>query len=125
MSLLPYYGLQVPPADMKLGPVRRGTLLSRSEPVTLVGETGGPVSSRFVLGEGYARTFRDSDGQFHVAAGRPALLELLTDPEIDSFRIHAEIRQDGFLSDAIVGVYYVHGGEVSIRNFRVESLVSR
>jgi hypothetical protein len=82
--------------------------LRRGESVTLIGETGPPPTHRVRLGEGYARTSTDADSPFVAAAGRPALVELLTDPGVDSFRLSAEVREDGYWSDAYLGLYYAH-----------------
>lgn len=80
--------------------------LLRGETVILIPEAGEPLSFHTRLGA--TRTGLNSEGVFFVAAGSPALVELLTDPGTDRYRISAEIRQDGFLGDAMVGVYFGH-----------------
>jgi len=82
--------------------------LGRGEAVPLVEAAGLPPSFRIRLGGGYTRTLEEVDGVFAVAAGRPALVELLADPGIDRYRLSAEVRQDGALGDASVGLYVGH-----------------
>jgi hypothetical protein len=48
------------------------------------------------------------NGEFAVAAGPPALVEFLSDPGIDRYRFSAEIRQEGFLGNSIIGLYFGH-----------------
>jgi hypothetical protein len=82
--------------------------LRRGEAVTLIGESGEPLSHRVRLGDGSTRTFLRDDGVFAVAAARPALVELHSDPGIDRFRLSADVRQDGGMGEVAVGLYWGH-----------------
>jgi eukaryotic-like serine/threonine-protein kinase len=83
--------------------------LRRGELVELIGADGQPRSHRVRLGEGGTRTYQTGDGYFAAAGGRVTLVELLPDPELDRFRITAEARELGNISDiAEVGVYFSH-----------------
>jgi serine/threonine-protein kinase len=65
--------------------------LKRKEPVTLLGETGAPKFSRWIV-----RGTQDSapDAPYSIHSGKISLLELLPEPPLDRYRFRAEVRHE-------------------------------
>src|SRR5262249_61874044 len=68
--------------------------LERQGAVTLIGETGPPRWSRWVLGEEGPKASRFRDGTFTISTTQFRLLELMPEMPAGGYRCHAEVRQD-------------------------------
>jgi eukaryotic-like serine/threonine-protein kinase len=93
--------------------------LRAGKPVTLIGEKGKPKWYKWAVGEAKGKTGVADDGAFTVHAGDEfALVELLPDPQTDSYRLEVNVRHD--LADrrtmGEVGLYVarqeLHAGDV-------------
>jgi hypothetical protein len=83
--------------------------LTRGEPATLIGDTGAPAWSRFVLGKQKTLVENAPDGAFQVHCWDHCLLEVLRDPRTDHYRFTAEIRHEADGQDTgygSVGIYF-------------------
>jgi serine/threonine protein kinase len=81
--------------------------LEQSKTVTLIGETGKPKWSRWAVGDDDARVVSSQDEVFTIHSPRVALLELLPDPRVGSYRLSALIRQRHVVGGD-VGLYFGH-----------------
>jgi hypothetical protein len=79
--------------------------LTQGKTVTLIGPTGPPAWSRWPAGEIAARVLPTEDQTFTVVTGHIALLELLPDPQVESYRFSAKVRQRERIGGA-VGLYF-------------------
>ncbi len=80
--------------------------IAAGKSVTIIGEKGGPAWSRFRTGGQFATTDVTPDGVFHVrASGGLALLEVLPEAGVDSYRFHAQLRHETGESITRVGLY--------------------
>jgi serine/threonine-protein kinase len=66
--------------------------LARNEKVVLIPELGGPAWSRWRIGE--AGRGIGPDGHFQLQSWTFSVLELLRDPQVNHYRVHAEIRHE-------------------------------
>ncbi len=85
--------------------------LRRGHAVTLLGETGRPSWFRPSTDPTTMLTSVAEDGAFSFGDNHESLLELLPDPQIDSYRFSAEVRFDSSDPEndsANVGVYFAH-----------------
>lgn len=82
--------------------------LARGEAVTLIGDQGAPVWSRWATGGEKAQAFVAKDGTFTLQSEPLALLELVRDPATSHYRIECEARHN-LASPEIceVGVFFV------------------
>jgi serine/threonine-protein kinase len=78
--------------------------LAQGKPVSLIGESGPPAWYRWEVGDAASRIIPTEDSTFTIVTGNHAILELLRDPQIDSFRFSADIRQSAILG--CVGLYF-------------------
>src|SRR5262249_7281346 len=84
--------------------------LAQGRPVTLIGESGRPMWYRWSTEDTQAKVFHSPDGTFAVHAWDVGLLELLPDPQWDSYRFSVEVRQDLTAEQqGRVGIYFLHG----------------
>ncbi|HVS40562.1 MAG TPA: serine/threonine-protein kinase [Gemmataceae bacterium] len=82
------------------------TKLQHNQRVALIGEKGGPDWSRFRTGRQFGTTDVTPDAVFHLrASGGMAMLELLPDPGVDSYRFRVQLRHDAGESISRVGIY--------------------
>jgi serine/threonine-protein kinase len=89
--------------------------LARGNPVVLIGETGGPRWYQWRQGEERSKALVNQEGTFYVQSWAYALLELMRDPQLTSYRLRAEIRHERSRSPAWVGVYVEHQGRMTSR----------
>jgi serine/threonine-protein kinase len=94
--------------------------LAAGQPVTLIGETGGPAWSQRPLGTGAAGV--RGDGEFAVAAWDLTLLELVRDPQLERYRVRARVRHELNDNEGEVGIYACRGA-VPVDGASVESFV--
>jgi serine/threonine-protein kinase len=90
---------------------------ARGEAVTLIDETGRPAWSRWRTGEDSSQTSLAGDGAFAVHSWGLALLELVRDPQVERYRIRAEVRHQNCDDLGAVGLFfglrdYPIGGDV-------------
>jgi tRNA A-37 threonylcarbamoyl transferase component Bud32 len=89
--------------------------LARRESVTLIGESGAPAWSRWVVGKQKSLVDSAPDGAFQFHCWGVALLELVRDPRTDHYRFRAEVRheEDSEVGSGGVGVYFGRNGYAS------------
>jgi serine/threonine-protein kinase len=68
--------------------------LRKGQSVTLIDETGEPAWSQFHTGTDFSETSLADDGTFRINTWDVACLELLRDPQVERYQIHAELRND-------------------------------
>ncbi len=100
--------------------IRRGIAsdLRARKPVTLIGPTGKPKWFQWVVGEGKGKTGLADDGTFNVNIDDDvAMVELVPDPQTDSYRLTAEVRHEfplnrGTLNRGMssIGLYFTRRG---------------
>jgi serine/threonine-protein kinase len=83
--------------------------LARGHSVMLIPETGRPRWYRVPFGESRTQTSLAPDGSFSVHSWSLCLLELLRDPQHDSYRFTAQVRHEKSDLHGGVGVYFAHG----------------
>lgn len=93
--------------------------IREAHPVTLIGATGAPAWFQVRTDPAFTKTGTAPDGTVSVTAFRLGLVELLSDPQGESYRFAAEVRQDrGQEANGRVGIYCMHshrpvpGGQV-------------
>ncbi|WP_020468487.1 serine/threonine protein kinase [Zavarzinella formosa] len=70
--------------------------LRAGRPVSLIGETGKPQWSRWVTNHPKTQQTISDDGMFNIRMpNETSLLELLPDPQTDSYRLDVQIRHEG------------------------------
>jgi serine/threonine-protein kinase len=82
--------------------------LAQGHPVVLIGETGAPLWFQWRQAEERSKALVNADGTFYVHSWGHALVELVRDPQLTSFRLRAEIRHERAHPPAWVGLYVVH-----------------
>jgi hypothetical protein len=82
--------------------------LALGRPVTLIGETGEPRWSRWRTGKSASQTVLGDDRTFTINTWTLGLLELLPDPQSESYRITAQVRHDKSDPAGEVGLYFAH-----------------
>ena len=86
--------------------------LEQGRPVTLMGESGRPLWSQWRTAKGDVRDFLSPDGYFTVentARFEPGLLELITDPKRQSYRMSVMVRHNLTAQEqGKVGVYFAY-----------------
>jgi serine/threonine-protein kinase len=82
--------------------------LRRGEPVTLVGETGGPRWSCWRSGQEDSMVHASPAAAVTIHSWTQGLLELLGDPQMEHYRVRARVRHLRSLG-AQVGLYFTHG----------------
>jgi serine/threonine-protein kinase len=82
--------------------------LAAGRPVTLVGETGIPAWFRWDFGTGMLQTSVHEDGCMLLIGLEPALLDLLPDPQLQSYRFSAEVRHDESTKGGAAGIFFLH-----------------
>jgi serine/threonine-protein kinase len=83
--------------------------LARGEAVTLIGATGMPAWSQWLVGKGQGFAYADPDGTFTVSSDQESFLELVRDPGRTSYRFRADVRHRRGEKAAMVGVYLLRG----------------
>jgi serine/threonine-protein kinase len=81
--------------------------LRRGETVTLLGDRGKPAWHDFPMG-GAAYLDRAPDGACSLDTWTRTLLELVRDPQLESFRFRAEVRHEKSSQPGRVGLYFAH-----------------
>ncbi|MHC5540496.1 LamG domain-containing protein, partial [Singulisphaera rosea] len=80
--------------------------LAKGRPVTLVGKTGGPRWSRMITAKTTSQIHSDRAGTFKLSAFTDiCLLELVPDPQWQSYRFSAQVRHDNGDPHSEVGLY--------------------
>jgi serine/threonine-protein kinase len=88
--------------------------LKQGREVTLLGETGHPRWSRWRTTEGTKKAFESEDGTFAIQSFEFGLLELVRDPQQDSFLFSAEVRHDQGPSIASeVGIFFTYTNQTT------------
>jgi hypothetical protein len=82
--------------------------LTNNEPATLIPGAGPPVSLLVREGKAFSRVVPAADGAFSVYAAKAALFELLPEVGVESYSFSAEVREDGCMYDADLGLYFAH-----------------
>jgi serine/threonine-protein kinase len=83
--------------------------LQKGLPVELIGETGPPKWYRWSTEDSQANVGVSPDGTFRVQSWDLGLLELLPDPQLESYRLSIEVFQDWAASNsASVGIYCLY-----------------
>jgi serine/threonine-protein kinase len=82
--------------------------LREGRKVTLLGETGRPSWFRANFDPPVLSISNAADGAFSVESDRIGLVELLTDPQNDAYRLSAEVRFDSGSATGAVGVFFAH-----------------
>lgn len=83
--------------------------LEAGQPVTLIGNTGGPAGHRWpIKADPRTHAAVTPDQLFGAHAEGVALVELLGEPGISSFRFEAEIKHETDQIDRCVGLYLGH-----------------
>jgi serine/threonine protein kinase len=86
--------------------------LNQGHKVTLIGETGQPRWYQWLTTEGTKKAFHSEDGTFAIQSFEYGLLELLRDPQQDSFLFSAEVRHDqGPRADSEAGIFFTYTNE--------------
>jgi serine/threonine-protein kinase len=89
--------------------------LARGWPVTLIGETGGPIWSRWMFGRP-AGPLEPPDGQtLTIDTWSLSLLELLPDPGTDRYRFRVQVRHEKSELPGAVGLYFARRSYVGER----------
>jgi eukaryotic-like serine/threonine-protein kinase len=78
--------------------------LARGAKQTLIGETGSPAWYRHAVGSKVSRVSTRQSGEFTFHAWSLAVLELVRDPQKDSYRLRAEVRHDETGQGSEVGI---------------------
>jgi hypothetical protein len=81
--------------------------LRRGEAVTLIGQTGGPAWSRWLLRPGALAAAAAGGDVFTISSHNPALLQLLEDPQ-RSYRLSAQVRHDDGTRESEAGLFFLH-----------------
>jgi serine/threonine-protein kinase len=79
--------------------------LAAGESITLIGESGPPAWSRMRVGDNSTRTSVNRDGSFALHTWEISLLELVADPQTESFVLSASVRHDDAKTAGEVGLY--------------------
>jgi eukaryotic-like serine/threonine-protein kinase len=82
--------------------------LARGDRVTLIAKKGEPAWYRWSTGREMTQTSLASDGAFSLHSWTLALVELVRDPQRDSYRIRAEVRHEEGKEPGQVGLYFAH-----------------
>jgi serine/threonine protein kinase len=82
--------------------------LGEGREVTLIGRTGGPAWSRWVVQGDPAQAPSERGGEFSVQSWGLGLLELVRDPRRDSFRLSAEVKHVESHEHGEAGVYVAY-----------------
>jgi eukaryotic-like serine/threonine-protein kinase len=78
---------------------------------TLIADTGRPAWFRLVAGERASQAAVEPDGFFTVHSWSLALVEVLRDPNLESYRVRAEVRHENSAADVSeVGIYIAYRG---------------
>lgn len=90
--------------------------LRRGQPVTLIGATGGPVRSKWIV----PGMEIPGGGNFTIDTTHLSMLELLPDPGLDRYRFRVEVRHEipnvrNKDIDNRVGIYFAHGKRRIVR----------
>jgi serine/threonine-protein kinase len=106
-------GVLTPAAAYLRDPARQRERVERplrqAQPVTLIGATGAPAWFQVSTDPSFTKIGTAPDGTFSVTAFRLGLVELLSDPQTESYRFSAEVRQDrGAEPGGRVGMYFMH-----------------
>jgi hypothetical protein len=80
--------------------------LHRGQTVTLIGRNDSPVWFRWQAGETTSKITSAKDQSFTILAWHTALLELLPEPQIESFRISADVREFDGRTWGSAGLYF-------------------
>ena len=97
--------------------------LAAGHPQTLLGKTGQPAWMRWQLGAAQSKVSQHSDGSFSVHSWEDVcLLELLSNPQTPSFRIHAQIRHENSHDFGEVGLFCCHE-EIPLNNTSVHNFI--
>jgi serine/threonine protein kinase len=81
--------------------------LRQGHNVTLLGDTGQPRWYRWRTTEGSKKAFESDDGTFALQSFEHGLLELVRDPQQDSFLFCAEVRHDqGPRAESEAGIFF-------------------
>ena len=112
------WGTPSPPDPAVIHADRAGALVdtfaARGE-LTLIPDRGPPTTHLAVVGPESATTDVAEDGAFRVFTRQLSLVELLAEARFDSYRLTAQIRQDGCHGVGEVGVYFGCSREVTAR----------
>jgi hypothetical protein len=113
-TLLPHSPSPAAPTPLEVAVDR----LIHGEEATLLGPTGSPVGSNWVVGGSAAQMTAAPDKPFAIESWTLGLLELLPDPQRTSYRLRGEIQHDQSDLHGEVGVYLarrrtlIQGGEI-------------
>jgi hypothetical protein len=101
--------------------IHRYVLMGR--PVTVGGETGPPRWSRWALRHAGSTTMSEArDRPFSLSSpSRPALLELVRDPQHESYRFEAEVHHQIGAPGSKVGIYFAHHQQPTGAGYDVHS----
>jgi eukaryotic-like serine/threonine-protein kinase len=80
--------------------------LARGRAVKLIGETGSPKWSRWMCGKSGSSSALANDGTFTVDTWSLGLLELLRDPQSESYKITAQVRHEKSDIEGEVGLFF-------------------
>jgi serine/threonine protein kinase len=86
--------------------------LASKQAVTLLDETGAPAWSRVQAVDGKVLT-SSGNGTFWLSTTELGLLELLSDPQLENYRLRAEVQYKGGTSMCSMGVYVGHSKHVT------------
>jgi eukaryotic-like serine/threonine-protein kinase len=79
--------------------------LRAGKTVTLIGETGGPKWSRWLVGGASSRASVTSDGTFSVQSLTPSLLQVVPDSQTDHYQFKAQVRHVKSDNSGEVGLF--------------------
>jgi eukaryotic-like serine/threonine-protein kinase len=82
--------------------------LARGRTVSLIGPTGGPRWSRWRLQSDTGPAPTPRDKAFLIQSWGCSLLELVRDPQTESYRLTAEVRHEASANYGEVGLYLAH-----------------
>ncbi|MDR3636345.1 MAG: serine/threonine-protein kinase, partial [Isosphaeraceae bacterium] len=80
--------------------------LAAGRAVVLIGPTGKPRWSRWRSGASRAQAVRNSDNSYNIHSWTLSLLELLPDPQVERYRIRAQVRHEQSDVAGEVGLYF-------------------
>jgi serine/threonine protein kinase len=83
--------------------------LAVGKPAQLIGETGGPSYFQWRTAQASQMITQSADGAFAIQSWEYGLLELLGDPQCDSYRFQAEVRHESANDiHGLVGIYFAY-----------------
>lgn len=80
--------------------------LARGHAVTLIGKTGGPKWSQWRSNKAQGQQVLGDDQTWTISSWDRAIVELLPDPQSESYRINAQVRHDKSDIPGEVGLYF-------------------